>query len=67
LYPNPVTSTLTIQTALTIQGVTVTDLTGKTVLTGKTANLDLSGLTKGGYLIQIATDKGLITKQIVKK
>jgi photosystem II stability/assembly factor-like uncharacterized protein len=67
LYPNPVTSTLTIQTALTIQGVTVTDLPGKTVLTGKTANLDLSGLTKGGYLIRIATDKGLITKQIIKK
>lgn len=61
LYPNPSTGTMTLD----LQGkadfgtavVTVTDLTGKAIKRfewrGETTTLDLSGLSKGVYFVEI--------------
>jgi hypothetical protein len=67
MYPNPVSSSLTIQTALPIQGVIVTDLSGNVVAAGKTATVDMSRLSKGLYLVQVRTEKGVTTKKISKE
>jgi photosystem II stability/assembly factor-like uncharacterized protein len=67
MYPNPVSSSLTIQTALPIQGVIVTDLSGNVVVTGKTATVEMSRLSKGLYLVQVRTEKGVTTKKISKE
>ncbi len=67
LTPNPVTDMLNINTEDTIQKISVTDLLGRTVLTPSASKeINLSELTKGVYIISVATDKGVTNKKIIK-
>lgn len=69
VYPNPSFSQIHIELKdLTATSLTLFDLNGRTVLTEKSnlSRLNISTLTKGIYMLQIATDKGVATKKIVK-
>lgn len=68
LYPNPTSNILTI-TQENIKNVTITDLTGKTVLKQSTNNkISVSSLQKGIYLVTIeALDGKLETQKIIKE
>lgn len=72
LFPNPVISELTIE-AKTLKQITVIDQNGKQVAVfhnsthSDNLNIDLSSLIKGVYLLQIATNKGIVTKKIIKE
>ncbi|MEZ4786850.1 MAG: T9SS type A sorting domain-containing protein [Flavobacterium haoranii] len=68
LYPNPVSNTLTI-TQQNIKNVTITDLTGKTVLKQSTNNkIIVSSLQKGIYIVTIETLDGKTeTQKIIKE
>ena len=73
LTPNPTSNVVNIandQNAL-LNGVTVTDLNGRTVKTAKfagvaEAQVNVSDLASGVYMMTISSDKGSVTKKIVK-
>ena len=72
VYPNPAKDKIHIASNdLNIKNIAVLDLTGKVVKTA-TVNeyqtvLDMSGCTKGLYLIRIITNKGTVFKRIMIK
>ncbi|GAB1308853.1 hypothetical protein KH5_15360 [Urechidicola sp. KH5] len=69
IYPNPADNQIFIQSEELLKQAQILDLLGKTVFTtNKTANIDLSNLTSGMYVLQLEAESGgLATKKIVKK
>ena len=71
LYPNPVQDILNLSTQSDkyINSVQVYDLLGKLVTQEKNnpQQIDVSLLKRGVYLVKIETDKGVITKKVVKE
>ena len=72
IYPNPTTGQFTIENSeLRIENVEVYDVYGKLIKTVKVedykAIVDLTANASGIYFARIITDKGMVTKQIVKK
>jgi len=71
LYPNPITDQLFINgtNTLNIQSLQLYDVLGKQVLQElhNFEKIDVSSLKSGVYLVKIETDKGVITKKVVKE
>ncbi|WP_162127166.1 T9SS type A sorting domain-containing protein [Flavobacterium phycosphaerae] len=71
IYPNPASNLITIEnnSNTPLSAVTITDLNGRKIMTSTNGNsgIDISSWAKGVYLVQLATDNGIITKKIVKK
>jgi len=71
LYPNPVSDYLHINTAgEKMQSIKVYNFAGalvRNITDAKADSVDLRDLTTGNYIISITTDKGVITKKIIKK
>jgi pectate lyase len=71
LYPNPVSDYLYINTAgQKVLNVKVYNFAGalvKNLADAKADSVDLRNLATGNYIISITTDKGTITKKIIKK
>lgn len=69
LYPNPVEGQLHIEVvdSTAIQGITICNALGQTVLTAKeTSILDVTSLTRGTYVVTVITDKGKVTQKLLK-
>ena len=70
IYPNPTSSTISLQTLETVHSVSITDITGKIVFTQLKIQIneiiDISQLKNGIYFIKIKTDKEIITNKIIK-
>lgn len=71
-YPNPTDCIVNFKFAdIKIQQIIITDITGKILINKITKmqnkSIDLSGFESGIYLISIRTDKGIFTRQVVKK
>ncbi|MBO3269079.1 T9SS type A sorting domain-containing protein [Hymenobacter defluvii] len=71
-YPNPAHDMLNISASESLVGarVVITDLTGRTLLTGKldAANsISLSTLRTGTYLVTVETASGKVTRKVVKE
>jgi len=69
LHPNPSFDMLSISTNLgyQIKSINVFDMLGKLVLSNNTSStIDISKLTSGQYVVKVITNKGVITKKIVK-
>ncbi len=71
LYPNPVVNTLNINTGDNITSLKIYSPNGSLVRAernlGDSYSIDVSGLNRGVYYIEITTDKGSFTKKIVKQ
>ncbi|RXR21195.1 T9SS type A sorting domain-containing protein [Flavobacterium amnicola] len=72
LYPNPVLDYISIQNPdnISITNYSVLDINGRILHTNTLSNdslINLSSLTKGIYIIQLETEKGVLTKKIIKK
>ena len=70
IYPNPVSNMLYIDNNdYTIQALTITDITGKTVVTqtGHTNQIDVQQLPAGIYFIEIKTDPGTSHQKFIKE
>jgi len=69
LYPNPVSSFLTISTELDIEEIAVYTLTGQRVLlvVGNLTALDMSSLTKGSYIVIVNTGGGTFREVVFKR
>jgi hypothetical protein len=73
VYPNPTSTTLNV--SLNVAGtalVSVWDLTGKELIAPQgistgTAAIDVSKLSAGMYVVNIATETGITTKKFMKK
>ncbi len=69
IYPNPVSSTLQIKTSKTIsfEKAAVYSTLGKLILETSENQINIETLSAGIYFVEVATDKGSITKKIVKE
>jgi hypothetical protein len=71
IAPNPVENVLSIEIGNNqkIQSVTLTDVTGKTILTdySQANSIEVSHLQKGIYFANIQTDSGSTVKKFIKK
>jgi hypothetical protein len=72
LYPNPTTGEFRIQNSeCRIQSVEVYDVYGKLMTSievdDHAVTIDASSFASGVYFTRVYTDKGTITKRIVKK
>lgn len=71
--PNPATNVVNISNVNgLVNGVEITDMNGRTVKTVKLAGvteaqINVSDLSAGMYLMNISSDKGAVTKKIVKQ
>ena len=72
LYPNPTTGKLTIELNQEVREYTIEifSLLGRLIqinekVTGKTHELDLSGLNKGVYFVKVINEKQVQTKRII--
>ena len=70
IYPNPTTGKLKIDNGqLKIKNVELFDIYGKKILNFQFSifnSLDVSHLPAGIYFVQVTSDKGIVTKKIVK-
>lgn len=66
VYPNPTNSTIYVS-GLNIQEIELCTVSGKSVLTSKLQNINLSPLPKGVYLVVIRTGEGTAVKKIEKQ
>ncbi|MDX1317143.1 MAG: T9SS type A sorting domain-containing protein [Xanthomarina gelatinilytica] len=69
VFPNPVQDELNIQlhNSITVKQVSVYSITGQVVLKAQnTRKLDVSDLSPGVYLMKIETDRGDVTRKIIK-
>lgn len=69
IYPNPTDDELIIQSAATIQYLTVTNLQGKTVfqksLRKKKYTLKTAGFAAGTYLLNVMVDNKMVTQKVM--
>jgi sugar lactone lactonase YvrE len=71
-FPNPATDNITFHFAdITNSKITILDMNGRVLqknsISENNTTIDISNLSKGFYLIQIATNKGFISKKIIKE
>ncbi len=67
LYPNPVNNTLNIRISkLNFKFLTIYNLLGKQLIKSTNTKINLTSFSKGIYLLKLKTDKGVITRKIIK-
>lgn len=70
IYPNPVQNTLNVSAAVTIDAVSIFDLTGRQVLratpNAAAFTLDVADLNKGMYLVSLKSGDQEMTTKLVK-
>ena len=67
LFPNPASSTLTIETVATIESIHIFNVNGTLAQSETTNNFSVESLTSGIYIIHVKTAEGVITKRFVKE
>ncbi len=71
VYPNPTNGMILVNADESIQNIAIVNLTGQVVKTfandGLNAQLDLSDLAAGNYILKITTDQTVGSYQIIKK
>ncbi len=69
LFPNPVSSTLNIETSenISFEKAKVYSTLGKLILETSEKQINLETLSAGIYFVEVVTDKGSVTKKIVKE
>ncbi len=71
VYPNPTNGMILINAKENIENISVINIAGQEVMkidnNGLNAQLDLSNLTAGSYILKITTDKTVATYQVIKK
>lgn len=69
LFPNPSKNSFTIETNQIINTVSIYNVQGKSVKLFKSngSTYDIEDLTSGIYFVKIKTNKGLVTKKLIKQ
>lgn len=67
IFPNPTSDFINIKTENKVESVEIFDYSGKLLLQQKSKKIDIQHLNQGNYLLKVTTDKGSLTKKIIKK
>jgi len=69
IYPNPISDIINIkvQNGLKVNKVKIISILGKTIMEQSKNRFNISRLSKGIYLIKIITDKGIVTRKVIKR
>lgn len=73
VYPNPAVNEIFIdfKAIVTVESVTVTDITGKTLMNlvphSKSITVDIKGLSPGLYLIKATTSEGTFNRNFIRR
>ncbi|NJN50276.1 MAG: T9SS type A sorting domain-containing protein [Polaribacter sp.] len=71
IFPNPTNISWKISSQNNISSIVIYDLLGKNVINitpnSKDAFVDATSIKSGIYLAQINTEKGILTKKLIKK
>lgn len=72
VFPNPATDVVKVANAGLINSINIADLNGRIVKSGsfdaqETAQVNIADLASGVYMVSVASDKGTVTKKIVKE
>lgn len=67
VYPNPFTTSLTVENALPASKIQLFDLNGKEVLSAKQATISTAKLQKGAYVLKFTTLEGAKSLRVVKE
>lgn len=73
IYPNPASEAIHITADRALKSVEISDLQGRVIKTvqngsySETVSVSVNDLVSGTYIVKIATEKGLLTKKIIKK
>ncbi len=69
IYPNPVHHLLQIESNIVVENVKIFNNIGQLVISKRNLKnlVDVSGLEKGLYFVQLITKEGLVTKEIIKQ
>lgn len=68
IFPNPVTTTVTINTQNKIENINMIDLSGQTLAVNLSNNsINVSHLSAGVYILQVQTEKGIYKFKLIKK
>jgi hypothetical protein len=66
-YPNPVQNILTVENYKNLKNIRIYSSTGQLVIETKGDKIDFSDLSNGIYILQVFTDKDILTKKIIKE
>ena len=71
VYPNPTRGNVQVQSSDMMESLEIYDMYGKLLNTmkvsGNVANLNLTVYAKGTYFVRVTTDRGIVTKRVVKQ
>jgi len=67
IYPNPSTENIYVNYEDNFSFINIINLQGKTILQSNQKNIDISGLENGIYIVQIATENGVLNSKFVKQ
>lgn len=71
VFPNPFQNTLTLKSDVEIKNLEVRNALGeqqlKLELTSKELDLNLENLSSGVYFMRVETEKGFLTKKMIKE
>jgi hypothetical protein len=72
IYPNPVTDEFKVESVkYKIQSIKIKDILGQTIqqltTNGQQPTIDMSGVAKGIYFAEVATDEGIMRKKFIKE
>lgn len=67
IYPNPASDFIMIDTTNKIEKVALYSVTGQQVLTAVNNKINIQNLPSGVYVVEIQTDKSVISKKIIKR
>jgi len=68
LWPNPVNEVLNFQTSAQTESYAIADLGGKEILSGRIPSqgqIDVSFLEKGIYILQLESNRGILSKKFI--
>lgn len=66
VYPSVVSNSFSVRSVSTLKSVEVYDMSGKKVVESQLTTIDVSGLSKGMYLVKLFTAEGSRSQKIVK-
>lgn len=66
IFPNPSNHVLNIETNEVISQIVVYDISGKVIMTSINSIIDVSFLTKGGYVVNLKTEKNIYQSKFIK-
>ena len=71
IYPNPVSSSLTVESNITIENIQIVTITGAVlyseIVNNTEAHLDMQNLQNGIYFIKMGTSEGIHMRRIIKQ